>query len=67
MSDIDSMWFCKTCEAWNGTELPRCLECDRERPLFPVTSDSVPVSDSKNVTFWHRIDAKIGYCVGKVK
>jgi len=57
----ESMWYCPTCRAWNGTQLPACLECDRDRPNIPVTSDNVPVNDSRDVTPKHRVHAKIRY------
>jgi len=58
MRDVNSMWWCKDCRSWNGTQLPSCLECGRDRPLLPVTSDNVPVNDSRNVTLKHRVRAK---------
>ena len=61
MSEIQSMWFCPDCEAWNGTRLPACLECDRDQPILPVTSDNVPVRDSRDVSTKHRCHAKIRY------
>ncbi len=58
MKDVSSMWWCKDCESWNGTQLPACLDCERQRPLLPVTSDNVPVEHSKDVTLKHRVYAK---------
>jgi len=58
MNDVSSMWWCKDCEAWNGTQLPACLKCKRKRPALPVTSDNVPVDHSEDVTVTHRLLAK---------
>jgi len=58
MKDVNSMWYCPNCRAWNGTELPACLNCKRQRPLLPVTVDNVPVEHSKDVTPKHRLYAK---------
>jgi hypothetical protein len=58
MKDVNSMWWCKDCQTWNGTELPACLKCERQRPLLPVTVDNVPVKHSKDVTLKHRVYAK---------
>jgi len=59
MTDVDSMWWCPTCEAWVGTEIETCFQCDTKRPLLPVTSAQVSVDDSKQVTTTHRVRAKI--------
>jgi hypothetical protein len=60
MPDLSAMWYCPTCETWNGTKLDRCLGCERERPRVPVTSDDVPVDDSRDVTLAMRARAKAG-------
>ena len=59
MTDLDSMWYCPTCEAWVGTKIETCFQCNTERPLLPVTSAQVSVDDSKQVTLRHRTRAKI--------
>jgi hypothetical protein len=59
MTDVDSMWYCPTCEAWVGTEIETCFVCETERPLLPVTSDAVPVDYAPNVTTTHRVRAKL--------
>ena len=61
MSEIQSMWFCPTCETWVGYELNACGRCDRGRPILPVTSDNVPVKHSKRVIFTHCARAKFQY------
>ena len=58
-TDVDSMWHCPTCEAWVGTKIETCFQCNTERPLLPVTSAQVSVDDSKQVTVRHRVRAKI--------
>jgi len=59
LKDVDSMWWCKDCQTWNGTELPACLKCERQRPLLPVTVDNVPVKHAKDVKLTHRAKAKV--------
>jgi len=59
MIDVDSMWWCPTCEAWVGTKIETCFQCDTKRPLLPVTSDAVPVDYAPNVTTTHRVRAKL--------
>lgn len=64
MSDLNSMWFCPECDSWVGTEIETCFVCETERPLLPVTSEQVPVDDSKQVTSTHRLRAKIERLTG---
>jgi len=66
MKDIESMWWCKDCQKWNGTKLPACLECKRKRPVFPVTVDNVPVTHADDVTLTHRIRAKLTKLYGGI-
>lgn len=58
MTDVDAMWFCPDCRTWNGTKLPRCLGCKRERPRIPVTVDDVDVDDARRVTTRDRLVTK---------
>jgi hypothetical protein len=54
----DDMWYCPECQAWNGSKLDRCLECDRPTPRLPVLTTDVPVDDSRRVTTRMRVRAK---------
>ena len=62
----DSMWWCRNCRTWNGTQLPACLKCERRRPALPVTVDNVPVTHADDVTLTHRIRAKLTKLYGGI-
>ena len=56
---MGEMWFCPSCVAWNGSELDRCLECERDRPRVPVTTADVEVDDARRVTTRRRVAVKL--------
>lgn len=56
---MSRMWWCSTCRTWNGSKLPACLNCERDRPRLPVRADRVPVEHSDDVTLFMRARARL--------
>jgi hypothetical protein len=56
---MSRMWWCSICRTWNGSELPSCLNCERDRPRLPVRDDNVPVEHSDDVTLFMRARARL--------
>ena len=55
---VRDMWYCPDCEHWVGRAREEC-SCGRERPRLPLFHEDVEFDNSRRVTRWDRLRAKI--------